>query len=183
METVRTLLFASLALLLLALAGPAPADDFKLGIGGGPTFVTGYYADAYRSGCNTSVRALWLPSFFFIGVRAAGTYGQNPPKTSDVSGTSIERSALYGVDVNAAIRLSGKGADGFYINLGIGSRSLRQETRSPELGTVTRTDSNISYNAGVGFSTGWFFIEANGVYFRVQGTSLVSVPVTVGFQF
>ncbi len=183
METVRTLLSASAALLLLAPAGPAPADDFKLGIGGGPTIAIGNYADAYRSGWNTIVRALWLPSSFFVGVRAAGTYGQNPPKTSEVPGRSMGNGALYGFDANVAIRLTGKGADGLYINLGIGSRSFRQETRSPTLGTMTRTDSNISYNAGVGFSTRWFFVEVNGVTFRVQGTSLVSIPVTVGFQF
>jgi hypothetical protein len=145
--------------------------------------VTGNYADAYKSGWNTTVRALWIPSFFFIGVRAAGYYGQNPAKTSDVIEISIKNSALYGFDVNAAIRVSGEGARGLYVNLGIGSRSLRTETQSPTFGTVTRTDSNISFNAGAGFSAGWFFVEANGVWFKVQGTNLVSIPVTVGFQF
>jgi len=182
-ETVKTFVSASVVLVVLTVARPAPADDLKLGIGGGATITTGDYADAYKSGWNTTARALWLPSFFFIGVRGAGYYGQNPPKMSDVSGTSNKNSALYGADANVAIRLTGKGADGLYINLGIGCRSLRKATQSPNDGTVTQTDSNISYNAGAGFSTRWFFVEANGVYFKVQGRGLVSIPVTVGVQF
>jgi hypothetical protein len=173
---------ASVGLLVLTLAYPARADDFKLGIGGGATITTGNYADAYKSGWNTTARALWLPSFL-IGARGAAYYGQNPPKTSGVLGTSIENSALYGADANVAIRLIGKGADGLYIHLGIGFRSLHQKTQSPNDGAVTQTDSNISYDAGAGFSSSWFFVEANGVYFKVQGRSLVSIPVTVGFQF
>ncbi len=73
-------------LLVLTLARPALADDFRLGIGG----------------------------------RGAGYYGQDAPKSSDVSGT-------------------------------------------PSVGTVTRTDSNISYNVGAGFSTSRLFIETDAV--------------------
>ena len=174
---------ASVVLLALTLAHPASADDFKLGIGGGTTIVTGTFFDSYKSGWSTAVRALWFPSSFFIGVRGAGYYGQNPPKTSDPSSTAIGSSTLFGFDANVAIRLLGKGADGLYVDLGLGSRSLRGETRCPGCGTVTGTESNISYNVGAGFSTKWFFVEANGVYFRVQGKGLVSIPVTFGIQF
>jgi len=182
-ETFWALASASVVLLVLALARPALAGDFRLGIGGGATFVTGNYADTYKSGWNGTVRALWLPSSAPVGVRGAGSYGQDAPKSSDVSGTPIGNSALYGVDVNAAVRLVGQGADGLHVNLGIGFRSLRQKIQTPSVGTVTRTDSNISYNVGAGFSTSRLFVEAEAVYFKVQGTSLVSIPVTVGFQF
>ena len=179
----KTLLSASFVLLLLTLAGPAMAEDFKLGIGGGAALTTGTYAHAYKSGWLAAVRALWFPSGFFIGVRAAGSYGQNPPKAVTERETSTASSALWGVDVSAAIRLTGRGADGLYLDTGIGSRSFRREVPSPAAGAETRTDSNISYNAGAGFSTRWFFVEAGGVYFRVQGTNVISIPLTVGFQF
>ncbi len=179
----KDLVPASVILLVLTLASPASADDFKLGVGGGGTIVTGAYADAYKSGWNAAVRALWIPSSSFLGVRGAGYFGQNPPKTSDPSSAAIGRSTLSGVDANLAVRLTGKGADGLYVDLGIGFRSLRRTTRGPNDGTVTGTDTNISYNAGAGFSTRWFFVEANGVYFRLQGRGLVSIPVTFGVQF
>jgi hypothetical protein len=182
-KSFRTLVSAAVGLLALTLASPAPADDFRLGIGGGPTFVTGNLAEAYKSGWNATVRALWFPSFIPIGVRGAGYYGQDPPKASDVPGAPIGNCALYGVDANAAVRLLGKETDGLYIDLGVGFRSLRQKIQVPNDGTLTRTDSNISYSAGAGFFSRWFFIEFNAVYFRVQGKSLLSIPVTVGFQF
>ena len=145
--------------------------------------MTGNNADVYESGWTATVRALWLPSSSIIGVRGAGYYGQDPPKPSDASGTPAGNSALYGVDANAAVRLAGKGADGLHVILGIGFRRLRRKIRTPNIGTVTRTDSNISYNVGAGFSRRWLFVEADAVHFKLQGTSLVSIPVTVGFQF
>ena len=181
--TARALLPAAVVLLVLMLAEPVAAEDFKLGIGGGATITTGSYQSIYKSGWNATARALWFPSSFFIGVRGAGTYGQNPAKEPDEPGTSVKTSAFWGVDANAAIRLTGKGAEGLYVDLGIGFRSLRQEAESPGTGAVTRTDSGISYNGGAGYSTSWFFVEASVVRFRVQGTAFVIIPVTVGVQF
>jgi len=179
-NTVKTLAFVML--FGFTHAFPAAADDFKLGIGGGATFPIGDYADAYKTGWNATVRALWLPSSSFVGLRGAGYYGQNAPKYSEFFGTTIKNSSLYGVDANAAFRLTGKGAEGLYANAGIGFRSLRQGAEASGE-KMTQTDTNISYNAGIGYSTGSFFAEANAVYFRVQGADLWSVPLTVGFQF
>ncbi len=179
----KTLIPAFIFLLALTQADPASAADFRLGIGGGASIVVGNFADAYRSGWTTTFRALWLPSSFPLGVRGAAYYGENPAKTSDVPGISTETGALWGIDADVAVRLLGKGADALYVDLGVGSRSLRSETRSPSCGTLKATDANISYNAGAGYSGRWFFVEAGGVFFRVQGKSLVSIPVTFGVQF
>ncbi len=182
-KTIKSFVLASVVLLILILTYPAPADDFKLGIGGGATITTGDYADGYKTGWHGMVRALWFPSSSLVGVRAAACYGQNSPKNGDFFGTSIKDSTLYGGDVNAAFRLTGKGAEGVYANAGIGLRALRQEVEGAGFGKVTQTDTKLSYNAGVGYSKGWFFVEANVVYFKVQDANLWSIPVTVGFQF
>jgi len=181
--TARGFLFASAMLLAPVLASPAPAQDLKLGIGGGATFTAGDYADAYKTGWHGMIRALWLPSSSPVGIRGAGYYGQNSPKESDLLGASIKNSALYGGDLNAAFRLTGKGAEGLYANAGIGLRAIHQQIEAPSFGKISLTSTNISYNAGVGYSARWFFAEANVVYFKVEGANLWSIPLTVGFQF
>jgi len=173
---------AHVLLLGFALASPALAEDFKLGIGGGATFPIGDYADAYKTGWTATVRALWLPSSSVVGLRAAGYYGQNSSKYPDLFGAKIKSASLFGLDANAAFRLSGRGAEGLYANAGIGFRGLTQGVESAGF-KESQTDVNISYNAGLGYSSGWFFTEANVVYFRVMGADLWSIPVTVGFQF
>ena len=45
------------------------------------------------------------------------------------------------------------------------------------------SDTNISYNGGFGVSVGPVFGEVNVVYFKVQNSEFLAVPVTVGFQF
>jgi len=180
--TARTYVFACGVLLILVFSFPAPAEDFKLGVGGGATFTVGDYADAYKTGWHGTIRALWIPSSSVVGVRAAACYGQNASRYGDFFGTTIGNSALYGGDVSAAFRLTGKGAEGLYANAGIGVRALRQVMEGPGF-KVTQTDTKLSGIAGVGYSRGWFFAEANVVYFRVQDSDLWSIPVSVGFQF
>jgi hypothetical protein len=175
-------ILASVILFSLPIAFPAPAEDFKLGIGGGATFPIGDYADAYKTGWTTTIRGLWLPSSSVVGLRAAGYYGQNSSKSPDFFGATIKSSSLWGLDANAAFRLTGKGAEGLYANAGIGFRGLTQGVEYAGI-KESQTDVNISYNAGLGYSKGWFFTEANVVYFRVMGADLWSIPVTVGFQF
>ena len=179
-NAVRTI--ASVTLFALAMSLPASAEDFKLGIGGGATFPIGDFGDAYKTGWNATVRALWLPSSSFVGIRGAGYYGQNASKYPDFFGTTIKSVGLYGVDANAAFRLTGKGAEGLYTNAGIGFRSLHQAAESTG-SSFSQTDTNISYNGGLGYSARSFFVEANAVYFRVHGADIWSIPVTVGFQF
>ncbi len=174
--------FSLAALLLFAVALPARADDFKLGIGGGATFPVGDFANAYETGWNATVRALWIPSSSVVGIRGAAYYGQNGSKVGNVFGTKIKSAALWGLDANAAFRLTGEGAEGLYANAGIGFRSLRQGAESAGL-SVSETDTSISGNAGFGYSVRSFFVEANAVYFRVLGADVWSIPVTVGFQF
>jgi hypothetical protein len=181
--TIRTFVAVSAMLLVPILASPAAAEDFKLGIGGGATFTAGDYANAYKTGWHGMIRALWLPSSSVVGIRGAGYYGQNSPKGSDFAGVSVKNSALYGGDLNAAFRLTGKGAEGLYANAGIGVRAVHQEMDLGTFGKFSQTGTNISYNAGIGYSAGWFFAEANAVYFSVGGANLWSIPVTVGFQF
>ncbi len=173
---------ASVILFTTVVGFPALAEDFKLGVGGGATFPVGDFADAYNTGWNTSVRALWLPSSSVVGIRGAGYYGQNAPKYSDFFGIKVQDAALYGLDANAAFRLTGKGAEGLYANAGVGFRSLRQGMEGYGY-KETQTDTNVSFNAGFGYSVGWFFAEANAVYFRVQGADVWSIPLTIGFQF
>jgi len=48
---------------------------------------------------------------------------------------------------------------------------------------MAETETKLSYNAGLGCSMGWFFLEANAVSFKVEDANLLSIPVTVGFQF
>ncbi len=180
---IGTLVLASAVLLVPALARPATAEDFKLGVGGGPTFTLGDYADAYETGWHAMIRGLWLPASSPVGIRAAGYYGQNASKIGDFFGVSIKPSSLYGGDLDAAVRLTGKGAEGLYAFGGVGVRSIRQEASMGVFGTTSQTNTNVSFNGGLGYSVGWFFAEANAVYFKVEGSSLWSIPVSIGFQF
>jgi hypothetical protein len=136
-------------LVALSFARPAPADDFKFGIGGGATFTSLdiIFGDGFKSGWTVTGRALWFPSGFFLGVRGAGYYGQTSPMTVYFLGVPVKNATLAGGDLNLAVRLVGKGAD------------------------------------GLGYSSGWFFTEANVVYFKVQNSDFVSMPLAVGFQF
>ena len=61
--------------------------------------------------------------------------------------------------------------------------AIRQELESPGFGKMAQTETKLSYNAGPGYSTGWFFLEANAVSLKVEDANLLSIPVTVGFQF
>jgi len=62
-------------------------------------------------------------------------------------------------------------------------RAIRQELASPGFAKMALTETKLSYNAGLGCSMGSFFLEANAVYFKVEDANLLSIPVTVGFQF
>ena len=172
-------------LVALTLACPALADDLKFGIGGGATFTSlgVVFGSDFKTGWNVTGRALWFPSGFFLGVRGAGYYGQSPPAEAYFLGVSSKNATLAGGDLDLAIRLVGKGAGGLYLDLGIGVRSFRQEVENSPTGGWTFSDTSVSYNGGLGFSSGWFFAEANLVYFRVQNSDFVSIPLTVGFQF
>lgn len=109
--------------------------------------------------------------------------GQTSPTTAYFLGTSVQNGTLAGGDLNLAFRLVGKGADGLYLNAGTGVRSYRQDVETSPRGKWTFSDTNISFNGGLGYSSGWFFTEANVVYFKVQNSDFVSIPLTVGFQF
>ena len=61
--------------------------------------------------------------------------------------------------------------------------AIRQELESPGFEKMAQTETTLSYNSGLGYSMGWFFLEANAVYFKVEDANLLSIPVTVGFQF
>jgi hypothetical protein len=176
---------AAIVLISLALARPAPAADLKFGLGGGATFTSNdiVFGSDFKTGWTVTGRVLWFPSGSFLGVRGAGYYGQSSPLESYFLQTTVKNATLAGGDLNLAVRLTGKGAEGFYLNAGIGLRSYRQEAESPSAGRWTFSDTNISYNGGLGFSWGRFFAEANAVYFKVQESDFVSIPVTIGFQF
>jgi len=180
-KAAKTFVSALVVLLAVVLACPvAASDDFKIGIGGGATFLSGDYSKVYNTGWTGTVRAMWVPSWFILGIRGAGYYGQNSP--SDSLGGAIKASTLYGADANAVLRLIGTGANGLYLNGGFGFRSLQTKV-SLAGGEQSTTTSQVCYNGGAGFSTGWFFAEANVVYFSVSGTNFLSYPVTVGVQF
>jgi hypothetical protein len=115
-------------------------------------------------------------------LRASACYGQNASKTGDFFGISFKDSALYGGDLGAAFRLTGRGAEGLYATAGIGVRALRQEVEGPGF-RETQTDTKLSYNGGFGYSKGWFFAEAGVVSFKLNDANIWSIPVTVGFQF
>lgn len=187
-KTAKTLAFASVFLLALTLAGPAPAGDAKFGIGAGATFpvwsLLGFDAPAdYKTGWLVTARGLWIPSSSSLGVRVAGYYGQIPVTSDVLFGVAHSTLAGGGADLNLAFRLAGKGPEGLYLNAGIGFRTLRQEVRDGYPFPLVLSDTNISYNGGFGASMGSIFGEVNVAYFKVQNSEFLAVPVTIGFQF
>ncbi len=187
-KTAKILAFASVFLLALTLAGPASAGDVKFGIGAGATFpvwsLLGFDVGAdYKTGWLVTARGLWIPSTSSFGVRVAGYYGQIPVTSDVLFGVAHSTLSGGGADVNAAFRLTGKGPEGLYLNAGIGFRTLRQEVGDGTPYPLTLSDTNISYNGGFGVSLGPVFGEVNVVYFKVQNSEFLAVPVTIGFQF
>jgi hypothetical protein len=187
-KTARTLAVASVALLALALAGPARAGDVKFGFGAGATFpvwsLLGFDVPAdYKTGWLVTARGLWIPRTSPFGVRVAGYYGQIPVTNDILWGDANSTLSGGGADLNLAFRLAGKGPEGLYLNAGIGFRTLRQEVEDRFSQTFVLSDTNISYNGGFGVSLGPAFGEVNVVYFKLQNSEFLAVPVTVGFQF
>jgi hypothetical protein len=179
-----------LAWLLVAatLTCPALADDFKFGLGAGATWpvwslITGEAPVDYKTGWLVTGRALWIPKTSSLGVRVAGYYGQIPVTSGIALGEAESTLAGGGADLNLAVRLVGKGADGIYLNVGIGFRTLRQELENGNSQKLTFSDTNISYNGGFGVSLGPAFGEVNIVYFKAQNFEFLALPVTIGLQF
>jgi len=187
-KTAKTLAFASVFLLALTLAGPAPAGEVKFGIGAGATFpvwsLLGFDVPAdYKTGWLVTGRGLWIPSSSSLGVRVAGYYGQVPATSDVLFGVAHSTLSGGGADLNLAFRLVGNGPEFLYLNGGIGFRTLRQKVENRYAETLILSDTNISYNGGFGVSLGPAFGEVNIVYFKLQNSEFLAVPVTVGFQF
>jgi hypothetical protein len=187
-KTVKTLAVASVALLALALAGPARAGDVKFGFGAGATFpvwsLLGFDVPAdYKTGWLVTARGLWIPATSSLGVRVAGYYGQIPVTNDILWGDANSTLSGGGADLNLAFRLVGKGPEGLYLNAGIGFRTLHQKVENRYSETLILSDTNISYNGGLGVSLGPVFGEVNVVYFMVHDLEFLAVPVTIGFQF
>ena len=187
-KTAKTLVFASVFLLALTLAGPAPAGEVKFGIGAGATFpvwsLLGFDVPAdYKTGWLVTGRGLWIPSSSSLGVRVAGYYGQVPATSDVLFGVAHSTLSGGGADLNLAFRLVGNGPEFLYLNGGIGFRTLRQDVGDRSSHPLTLSDTSISYNLGFGVSVNQVFGEVNVVYFKVQNSEFLAVPVTVGFQF
>ncbi|HUC43482.1 MAG TPA: hypothetical protein VMR65_05555 [Candidatus Sulfotelmatobacter sp.] len=149
-----------------------------LGFGAGAFIPQGIETDRYGTSWQTTIRGLAFGRGI-AGGRSAISYANASGKNGAASGDT------YGIDLDLALRFGHK-TTGFYAFVGPGyywTHFDRANPVTPGGPDVRFSDSNISANAGFGYSYKAFFVEASYVNVFTPGDDVKFIPVTVGFQF
>jgi hypothetical protein len=169
----RMFALATVALFGFALPHTAAAQ-IGIGIGGGPSFPTGHYADEASAGYNVQVSlGLGVPLLPF-GLRADGFLNQFP---SDLEGND----RILGGTLNAELYFPSPMISPYFIG-GVGMYNT-----SVTHGNHRDEGTNLGFNAGLGVR---FNLLAFGAFAEVRAHHVTGdheatqfIPLTIGLRF